>query len=114
MMRLEGLVSRPFSRQHGKRREGVGKMMRILTVVAALGTASAAASVSVESATGDWKNLPQLDQKGYDHLSEKMQAKLFEIAEAKSCPSFLLNQGRLNFRIGFAVQYDGGGTLTRL
>jgi hypothetical protein len=74
----------------------------------------APAEVTVQSATGDWKTLPQLTQKGYDHLSEKAQAKLFEIAEAKSCPAFLLNQGRLNFRIGFAVQYDSAGALTRL
>jgi hypothetical protein len=73
-----------------------------------------AAAVTVESANGDWSKLPQLEQRGYEHLSEKMQAKLFEIAEAKSCPAFALDQGRLNFRIGFATQYAADGTLSRL
>lgn len=80
-----------------------------------LATATAAsAAVHVETASGDWKNLPQLSQRGYNHLAEKAQAKLFEIAESKTCSSFLLSQGRLDFRTGFAVQYDSAGTLTRL
>ena len=90
-------------------------MKRALLFVLALATATAAsAAVQVETATGDWKNLPQLSQRGYDHLPEKARAKLFEIAEAKSCPSFMLSQGRLDFRLGFAAQYDSAGTLTRL
>jgi hypothetical protein len=75
---------------------------------------AASASVQVETATGDWKNLPQLNQRGYNHLPEKMQAKLFEIAQSMNCPSFRLSQGRLDFRIGFAVQYDSAGSLTRV
>jgi hypothetical protein len=91
-------------------------MKNALVILLALATAAAAspANVSVETATGDWKDLPQLSQRGYDHLNEKMRAKLFEIAESKSCPSFLLSQGRLDFRLGFAVQYDPTGSLTRL
>jgi hypothetical protein len=73
-----------------------------------------AAAVTVETASGDWSKLPQMSQRGYDHLSEKMQAKLYEIAESKQCPSFTLNQGRLNFRIGFAAQYAVDGSFSRL
>jgi len=73
-----------------------------------------AAAVTVESATGDWTKLPQLSQRGYEHLSEKMQAKLYEIAESRQCPAFALNQGRLDFRIGFATQYAPDGSLSRL
>lgn len=72
------------------------------------------AAVTVESADGDWSKLPQLEQRGFNHLSEKMQAKLFEIADSKQCPGFVLDQGRLNFRIGFAAQYASDGTLSRL
>lgn len=90
-------------------------MRSILALVLAVGmTTAAPATVRVEAASGDWKNLPQLTQKGYNHLSERMQAKLFEIAESNSCPSFTLKQGRLDFRVGFAVQYEGDGTLSRL
>lgn len=80
-----------------------------------LAAASAAAEpVAVESASGDWSKLPQLEQRGYAHLTEKMQAKLYEIAESKQCPAFTLDQGRLNVRIGFATQYAADGTLSRL
>ena len=90
-------------------------LMRMCAFVIAIAvTTPASAAVTVEAATGDWKNLPQLTQKGYDHLSEKMQAKLFEIAESKTCPSFVLKQGRLDFRIGFAAQYNLDGSLNRL
>jgi hypothetical protein len=74
----------------------------------------ALAAVTVESATGDWSKLPVLSQRGYGHFNEKMQAKLFEIAEGKQCPAFQLTQGRLDFRMVFATQYAPDGTLSRL
>ncbi|MFL6776178.1 MAG: hypothetical protein ACJ8FN_07250, partial [Sphingomicrobium sp.] len=75
---------------------------------------AAAAAVSVETANGDWSKLPQLSQRGYEHLDEKMMAKLYEIAASKQCPSFALTQDRLNFRIGFATRYDIDGKLARV
>jgi hypothetical protein len=76
--------------------------------------ASAPGNVSVEVASGDWSTLPQLSQRGYDHLDRKMQLKLYEIASSNQCPAFALKQDRLDFRIGFAVQYDGSGKPARL
>ena len=73
-----------------------------------------ARAVAVESANGDWSKLPPLSQRGYEHLNEKMQAKLFEIAESHQCPSFNLNQGRLDFRMSFAAQYAQDGSLQRV
>jgi hypothetical protein len=75
---------------------------------------AAAAAVSVEAANGDWSKLPQLSQRGYEHLNEKMMAKLYEIAASNQCPSLALTQDRLNFRIGFATQYDTDGKLARV
>lgn len=43
-----------------------------------------------------------------------MQAKLYEIAQSKECPSFGLKQDRLDFSITFAVQYAPDGSLSRL
>jgi hypothetical protein len=43
-----------------------------------------------------------------------MQAKLFEIADSRQCPGFVLNQGRLDFRMSFAAHYAPDGTLERL
>jgi hypothetical protein len=89
------------------------KSLLAFSLLVAAGTAAPAA-VTVEAADGDWTKLPQLSQRGYEHLSEKMQAKLFDIAESKQCPSFVLNQGRLDMRIAFAVQYEPDGKLSRL
>jgi hypothetical protein len=81
-------------------------------LLAAISTSAAA--VNVEVASGDWSKLPQLNQRGYEHLNEKMQAKLYEIAKAQQCPSFKLVQDRLNMRISFAVQYAADGTLSKV
>jgi len=74
----------------------------------------AAAAVTVETAAGDWSKLPQLTQRGYEHLNEKMQAKLYEIAESKQCPAFGLKEGRLDLSVTFAVQYAPDGSLARV
>ena|SRR5690348_9831945 len=74
----------------------------------------ATAAVSVETANGDWSKLPNLTQRGYNHLNEKMEAKLFEIAQSNTCPSFLLKQGRLDFNMTFATQYGPDGALNRV
>jgi hypothetical protein len=90
-------------------------MARISTIALLIAAISMPASaVTVEAANGDWSKLPQLNQRGYNHLNEKMQAKLFEIAESAKCPSFVLNQGRLNFSVTFATQYSPDGSLNRL
>lgn len=73
-----------------------------------------ALAVTVETANGDWSNLPKLSQRGYNHLTEKMQAKLFEIAQSQHCPSFQLKQGRLDFNLTFATQYGTDGKLQRI
>jgi hypothetical protein len=71
-------------------------------------------AVTVETASGDWSNLPKLSQRGYQHLNEKMEAKLFEVAESNRCPSFKLKEGRLDFSISFATQYGTDGSLSRV
>jgi hypothetical protein len=73
-----------------------------------------AAAVTVETAAGDWTKLPQLSQRGYEHLNEKMQARLYEIAESKQCRAFGLKEGRLDFSVTFAVQYAPDGSLARV
>ena len=90
------------------------RSLYILSLLLAAGSVPAAAEVTVETASGDWSKLPQLSQRGYEHLSEKMQAKLYEIAGSKQCPSFVLNSDRLDFRTSFAVQYAPDGSLSRV
>jgi hypothetical protein len=88
--------------------------LRAVSLLLAAVSMPAAAAVSVETASGDWSKLPQLSQRGYNHLNEKMQAKLYEIAESKQCPAFGLKEGRLDFSFTFAVQYAPDGSLARV
>jgi hypothetical protein len=90
----------------------MNRLSALALVVAAL--AVPAGAVTVEAANGDWSKLPQLSQRGYQHLDEKMQAKLYEIAASRQCPSFGLKQDRLEFSVSFATQYSSDGTLQRL
>lgn len=90
------------------------RSLYMLSLLLAAASVPAAAGVTVETASGDWSKLPRLSQRGYDHLSEKMQAKLYEIAASKKCPSFVLNYDRLDFRTSFAVQYGPDGSLSRI
>lgn len=85
-----------------------------LSLLVVLVSAPAMAGPTVESANGDWSKLPQLEQRGYQHLNEKMEAKLYEIAGSGHCPSFTLSHDRLDLRISFATQYTPEGSLSRL
>lgn len=90
--------------------------MRMIGIISFLAAAAAspAGAVTVEAANGDWSTLPQLSQRGYQHLSEKMQAKLYEIASSQQCNSFVPTQGRLDLKMTFAVQYAPDGSLSRV
>jgi len=88
--------------------------LRAFSLLLAAASMPAAAAVTVETAAGDWSKLPQLSQRGYEHLNEKMQAKLYEIAESKQCPAFGLKEGRLDLSVTFAVQYAPDGSLARV
>ena len=90
-------------------------MKRFLALPFLLALAAASAPpVTVEAAVGDWSQLPQLSNRGYDHLNTKMMVKLHEIASQKQCrlPGYLGN--RLDLRISFAAQFDPDGTLRRI
>jgi hypothetical protein len=90
-------------------------MTRLSTIALFIAAISMPAqAVTLETASGDWSNLPKLSQRGYNHLNEKMQAKLFEIAQSRHCSSFALKQGRLDFNLTFATQYASDGTLQRI
>lgn len=85
----------------------------VLPIAASLISASAQ-PVSVETANGDWSDLPALQARGYDHLNSVMMAKLYEIAADHRCqlPGFAAN--RIDFDLSFAAQYDNSGTLRRI
>jgi len=92
-------------------------MQHLLALALLLAPVPAAATVSVETAYGDWSQLPALHHRGYDHLSSKMMQKLFEISSEGKCvlPG---RSGRLkkelNLSLSFAAHFEPDGTLTRV
>jgi hypothetical protein len=84
-----------------------------LPLFAAL-VAASAPPVTVETANGDWSQLPQLSQRGFNHLNTKMMVRLHEIASHRQCelPGYLGN--RLDLRLSFAAQFDPDGSLRRV
>ena len=90
-------------------------MKLLLSLYLALGlTAGSASPVVVETATGDWSQLPRLKTLGSDHLHTKVMVRLHQIASQGQCSLPGYSAGRLDLRISFAAQYDPGGSLQRI
>jgi hypothetical protein len=67
--------------------------------------------VSVITSDGDWSRLPELSQRGYEHLNTKMMVKLHEIAISRQCALPGVLGDKLDLRLSFAAQYNPDGTL---
>ena len=77
-------------------------------------TAGSPSSVTVETADGDWSQLPSLHARGYDHLSGNFMARLHQIASEGKCQLPGYSGKRLDMRLSFAAQFDSGGSLQRI
>lgn len=77
-------------------------------------TAATAPQVTVVAADGDWSRLPQLGQYGYNHLDTKVMVKLHEIVTKHECqlPGYV--NGRLDFGVSFAAQFNPDGSLREI
>lgn len=73
--------------------------------------AATAPQVAVVSSDGDWSRLPMLGQYGYDHLNTKVMVKLQELVKQRQCqlPGYV--NGRLDFGVSFAAQFNPDGSL---
>jgi hypothetical protein len=92
-------------------------MKQLLAFALLLAPVPAAATVSVETANGDWSQLPALHHRGYDHLSSKMMQKLFEISSEGKCVlpgRYGGVKSELNLSLSFAAHFEPDGTLTRV
>ena len=69
---------------------------------------------TVETATGDWSKLPNLEARVSDNLSTKAMARLHAIATAGECQLPGYAKGQLVMRLSFAAQFEPGGSLQRI
>ena len=77
-------------------------------------TAATAPQVTVVAADGDWSRLPQLGQYGYNHLDTKVMVKLHEIVTKHECQLPGYANGRLDFGVSFAAQFNPDGSLREI
>lgn len=91
-------------------------MMRFVALPLALAALAAAAPPmpKVETADGDWSQLPLLQSRGYDHLHSNVMQRLWELAKARQCTIPGYSNGKIDMRLSFAVQYNPDGTIARL
>jgi hypothetical protein len=88
-------------------------MKRLLALPLLLATMAAAAP-KVEVATGDWKDLPDLQSRGYDHLHSNVMQRIWELAHSRTCTIPGYSIGNLDFRMSFAAQYNPDGSVARV
>ena len=76
--------------------------------------AASPAQPTVEVATGDWSQLPQLEPVSYDHLSSAIMSKVYQIGREHKCKLPGQSANRIDLSISFAAQFDSNGQLKRL
>ena len=91
--------------------------MKLLLALALLAIPVPAASASVETAYGDWSNLPPLQHRGYQHLGSNMMQRLSEISKEGTCvlPGRSVRYANeFDLSLSFAAHFQADGTLTRI
>lgn len=69
---------------------------------------------TVETAGGDWTQLPAMRFRGYDHLQPKVMAYLYQIAYRRQCTIPGYSVGKLDLNLPFAAQFSPDGGLQRV
>ena len=111
LAKVNPMVLKRFEQDPEMKKQQLENLKQLLAFALLLAPVPAAATVSVETANGDWSQLPALHHRGYDHLSTKMMQKLFEISSEGKCvlPG---RSGRmkkeLNLSLSFAATQNEG------
>ena len=87
--------------------------MKALIAAALMMAASAAQAVSVESATGDWNEIPQL-KSAREPLSGPVVERLAELVEKGTCVIPGQSKKKLDMTVPFLVHFDRNGAADRI
>lgn len=93
--------------------EGVANMS-VLTMLILLLGAQPAQSVTVETAVGNWDNLPKLEARGPDHLNHGAILEVHQAAIEAKCRLPGQRGGDLHLNLPFAAQFGPDGALNRI
>ncbi|HEY0445820.1 MAG TPA: hypothetical protein VGD19_05135 [Allosphingosinicella sp.] len=88
--------------------------MKRLLALALLVGAAAAPAATVETATGDWSNLPLLKHRGFEGISSRAVARIHEVVATGECTLPGQTKRKLDLTVPFAVHFQPDGTLDRV
>lgn len=88
--------------------------MKHVFVLALLLAASPAAAQTIETAAGDWSNIPELRVQRGAEIDSNAVAAVAEMIERGECTIPGQRRGNLDMNVPFLVQYDATGTIRRL
>jgi hypothetical protein len=87
--------------------------MKALIAAALLAASGAASAMTVETASGDWSEIPLLKARGYS-LNDRVVARIHELVETGACAIEGQSKKKLDMTIPFLVHYQKDGTPDRL
>lgn len=87
--------------------------MKHLLAAALLLTAAPIAAQTIETGTGDWRNIPPLRQAGAAIDAETVSA-IVEMAESGECTLTGEHRRGVDVDVAFVVQYNAQGSIDRL
>jgi hypothetical protein len=87
--------------------------MRIAILAALFIAATPLAAQKVEVGEGDWSDIPRLQTKGWQGLTERQMTRLEILSQENNCPS-IGRRGRVNLEIPFLVKVQQGKPVEHL
>jgi hypothetical protein len=88
--------------------------MKHLLAAALLFAGAPAAAQTVETATGDWTNIPEMRQQVGASVDADAVAAISEMIDRGECTIPGQRRGNLDMSVPFLVQFDASGTINRL
>jgi hypothetical protein len=87
--------------------------MKALMAAALLMATSAAPAMTVETANGDWSEIPLLKTRGYA-LNDHVVGKIYDLVQSGACTIAGQSKKKLDMSIPFLVHFTKDGTPDRL
>jgi len=88
--------------------------MKHLLAAALLLAAAPAAAQTIETASGDWRNIPEMRQQVNTGVDANAVAAISEMIDRGECVIAGQRRGNLDMTVPFLVQFTASGSISRL
>lgn len=88
-------------------------MKRLLALAAAIASAPLAAA-TVEVASGDWSNIPEMTYKGYPRVPLEAALRIQESLASGECSVAGQSEDKFDLRVPFLVRFEPDGAVDKL